>query len=200
MNKLRFALVASLLMTVACSSIGLHSEPRDQVRAVDNTAEYMNEIVKLKQENITLIKDLSAAIKRNIELETMLAERVKQQSIEDVEVSKQEEVKSKQVIQNAFRAASADVDIYHLGADQETQQLANDAILQKGFMPHYPVLPKGMGVASSTTVFYYDDSFKPVAADLVKALTVAVNSGVKMIRGASPYGKNKLIVHIVGSD
>jgi len=199
MNKLGFALYGSLLMAVACSPVGPLFESGAQVRAGSSTALAENKTTELGQENQTLNKKLNAANKRNSELEMIAAKLAQQLDMKTAELRELRNKPAPAPVEDTSMAASADVDVYHLGVAQETQQIAKDAMQQKGFMPKYPALPDSMGVAYSTTVFYYDDSFIAVAADLVKQLSAALNSEVRIRRGVSPYEKNKLIVHIVGS-
>lgn len=200
MNKLRFALLSSLLMTVACSPIGVLFETGRQARTSTHPVASANETTKQNQENFALNKKLNAANKRNAELEMIAAKLAKQLDMKTAELRELKNRPDPALVQeDTSMAASADVEVYHLGVDQGTQQIAKDAMQQKGFMPKYPSMPDNMGVAYSTTVFYYNDGFIPVAASLVKELAAALNSEVKIMRGVSPYGKNKLIVHIVGN-
>lgn len=202
MNKLRFVLLGSLFMTAACSSIGPIFESGDQMKVNSNAAASRNESMKLKRGNQALNEKLGSANKHIAELEMIAAKLAQQLEIKTAELRELNNRPMPTVqalrVQDVAQAASADVDVYHLGVDQHIQQIAKDAMQQKGFMPHYPALPDTMGMASSTTVFYYDDSFVSVAANLVKQLAGVLNSEVKIMKGVSPYKRNKLIVHMIG--
>lgn len=94
-------------------------------------------------------------------------------------------------------AASAELDIYTQKIAPSLQQSIADALAKVDFKATFPDKRKSMKMTKETTVFYYDKSYKPVAEQLVQHLTDITKSKVILRKGASPFGKNKIIAHII---
>ena len=96
-------------------------------------------------------------------------------------------------------AASTDLHVYSKKMDAALQRSIISSMQAKGFKPQLPKLLASMSLSSSTTVFYYDDSYKPAARKLVDILKTQSGKDVVLRKGVSPYPKNKIIVHLIGS-
>ena len=94
--------------------------------------------------------------------------------------------------------AASDLDIYTQRIAPSLQQSLGKAISKDGFKPAFPSLPAGMDLAESTSVFFYDASYKSVAEKLVETLASITKGRISLHKGASHYPKNKIIVHIIG--
>jgi len=94
--------------------------------------------------------------------------------------------------------AASDLDIYTHKIAPSLQQSLGEAMSNDGFKPEFPSRPAGMGLSRSTTVFFYDVTYKPVAEKLVKTLASITRGSIALRKGASPYPKNKIIVHMIG--
>jgi len=94
-------------------------------------------------------------------------------------------------------AGSADLHVYSKKMATGLERSIIMSMQSKGFKPKRPKLLPSMSLSNATTVFYYDESYKLVAGDLVKVLK-AQNKGVRLRKGVSSYPKNKIIVHLIG--
>ncbi|MDQ6969901.1 MAG: hypothetical protein Q9M16_05280 [Mariprofundus sp.] len=101
-------------------------------------------------------------------------------------------------VQSGVSPASANVDIYMKHVSAIVKQELVSAIQAKGFKPKFPKLLDSMNLSSQTTVYYYHRSYEAVAQDMVKLLAASSHDVVTLKRGASPYAKNKIIVHVIG--
>lgn len=95
-------------------------------------------------------------------------------------------------------AKSANVDIYTVKISSSLQQHITDTVGKKGFTAKFPAKSESMSMADTTTVFYYDTSYKAVAKMLADELASMSSGNVSLRKGASPYSKNKIIAHIIG--
>ena len=95
-------------------------------------------------------------------------------------------------------AASVDLHVYSKAMNASSQRSIIGAIQAKGFKPQSPKLLASMSLSNSTTVFYYDDSYKSVARTLVQILKSQRSKDVVLRKGVSPYPKNKIIIHLIG--
>jgi len=95
--------------------------------------------------------------------------------------------------------ASANVDVYVKHISRALKQRIIDSIQTSGFQPKFPKRLDSMHLSDNTTVYYYDRSYAPVAQRMVHSLQANSSSKVILRRGASPYAKNKIIVHIIGN-
>ncbi|PIP01625.1 MAG: hypothetical protein COW18_00410 [Zetaproteobacteria bacterium CG12_big_fil_rev_8_21_14_0_65_54_13] len=95
-------------------------------------------------------------------------------------------------------AASVDLDIYNAQIAPELQQAVTQALAEKGFKGKYPAPSEKMSMADTTTVFYYDKSYKGLAESLLAVLTDVSKARVVLRKGSSPYPANKIIVHMIG--
>jgi len=95
--------------------------------------------------------------------------------------------------------AATDLDVFTQKIASSLQQSIGEALSKVGFKPKFPERPASMGLSRATTVFYYDASYKAAAEKLVKSLADITSGNVFMRKGASPYPRNKIIVHIIGN-
>ncbi len=95
-------------------------------------------------------------------------------------------------------AADVDLDVYSTGVSETDASQIENAMKLKGFQPHYPTLPKTMTMSRTTTVYYYDSNYIPVAGALAQDLANTLNHKVVTRKGASSFPKNKIIVHMRG--
>jgi len=72
------------------------------------------------------------------------------------------------------------------------------ALREHGFVPDYPSLPQGMGMASKTTVFYYDAGYIETAGVVAQLLARVLKTNVTIQKGVSQMPANKLIAQISG--
>lgn len=98
----------------------------------------------------------------------------------------------------AATAASADLDIYTANIAPALQQSVAQALIEKGFKGKYPPPSEKMSMANTTTIFYYDKSYKGVAESLLAILARVTNAKVVLRKGSSPFARNKIIVHMIG--
>jgi len=96
-------------------------------------------------------------------------------------------------------SAASDLDVYTYKIALSLQQGIGKSISKGGFKAKFPVRPDSMALSRSTTVFYYDASYKSVAEKLVTSLATITKGNVLLRKGASPYPKNKIIVHLIGN-
>lgn len=167
----------------------------------------------VKHENQQLRDDLADARARVTELEAQI------RSMDRKLVSAISRLKANSKLASAKKAASAkahakttstpasldsliatsDLDVYVQRIARPLQQDIGATLSQRGFKPKFPVRPAGMGLSRTTTVFYYQARYKPVANKLVKILSDITKDDVLLKKGASPYPGNKIIVHIIGN-
>jgi len=95
--------------------------------------------------------------------------------------------------------ATSDLDVYMQKIAHPLQQDIGAVISKRGFKPKFPVRPAGMGLSRTTTVFYYNARYKPVAQQLVNTLGDVTKGNVLLRKGASHYPDNKIIAHIIGN-
>jgi len=95
--------------------------------------------------------------------------------------------------------ASADLDIFTRETAASLQQSMVEAMNKDGYKAKFPERPASMRLSNATTVFYYDASYKAVAEQLATSLTAVTRGHVSLRKGASPYPKNKIIAHIIGT-
>jgi len=96
------------------------------------------------------------------------------------------------------KPALANVDVYVKHVSSASKQRMVDSIQAQGFQPKLLKLRDSMSLSDNTTVYYYDSSYERVAQRMVQALQASSGSKVTLRQGASPYAKNKIIVHIIG--
>ena len=107
-------------------------------------------------------------------------------------------VRSKASAVTAAKPESADLDIYTVKISNSLQQQIAKTIVKKGFASNFPVKSESMSMTSTTTVFYYDESYMMVAKTLADELAHMSGSKVILRKGASAFSKNKIIAHIIG--
>lgn len=98
----------------------------------------------------------------------------------------------------ASGAAEVDLDVYERNLGRSAHNRVVLALRERGFVPDYPELPHGMGMASKTTVFYYDTRFIHTAGVVAQELASVLKSNVTIQKGVSPLPANKLVVQISG--
>jgi len=206
MHKSNFALFAILLMLSACSAVGgifgsSEEEAVEKEIVVTHPAaepatlsaaqlETLNDNLRLIRENRVLEARLAAAAARNAKLEARIAQ-LTQKQVKPVTMP---------VVRPVSLVSSADVEIYQRDVVPLIQQKIASAVQQRGFSPKYPSLPDAMGMASKTTVFYYDRSYISTAGILAQELAAVLKVPVAAKKGASSFARNKIIIQIIGSD
>lgn len=165
---------------------------------------------RLEDEKNTLRLDLSDAHDRIAELETHVKnldqklEKSKQSAKDNgnkaatKKTTVKTDKKQPKNLAPAATAAAAELDIYTVKISTSLQQQIAESIGKKGFVATFPEKSKTMSMTDSTTVFYYDSSYRAVAKLLTDELTEMSGSSVTLRKGASPFSKNKIIVHIIG--
>ncbi len=155
---------------------------------------------RLEDEKNELRLDLADAHERIGELETRI--KSLDQALERKKVSpKISNMKSRAAGAATVVATpeTADVDIYTVDIEEALRQNIADGLGNKGFAAKFPAKRQSMSMANSTTVFYYNDSYKQVALQLVKDLSEMSKRKVILRKGASPFKKNKIVAHIIGN-
>ncbi|OIO69135.1 MAG: hypothetical protein AUJ57_09590 [Zetaproteobacteria bacterium CG1_02_53_45] len=157
---------------------------------------------RLEDEKNELRLDLADARERINELETQVksldqALEKKKTTAHRAETASLSRGSSTGVASEA-RPETADVDIYTVNIAESQQQGITAELGKTGFAAKFPEKRKSMDMANRTTVFYYHDSYKHVAERLVKALGDVSSGKVLLRKGASPFGRNKIVVHIIG--
>lgn len=159
---------------------------------------------RLKKENSSLreklddaqarVADLEARIKK---LDNRLTARAARRSTPAATAPKGA-AKPKTPASTSATAASADLDIYTANIAPALQQSLAQALVEKGFKGKYPPPSEKMSMANTTTIFYYDKSYKGVAESLLAILADITKAKVILRKGSSPYANNKIIVHMIG--
>lgn len=95
-------------------------------------------------------------------------------------------------------AAAVDLNIYERNMGRSAHNQVVLALREHGFVPDYPSLPQGMGMASKTTVFYYDAGYIETAGVVAQLLARVLKTNVTIQKGVSQMPANKLIAQISG--
>jgi len=156
---------------------------------------------KLKESNIRM-KELEHQIRRMDHKITSQKSALKSAKRKINKANAAKKVTQKKSASNATPStatnASANIDIYTQQMGPSLQHSITNAIEAKGFKPKFPKLLESMSLTKKTTVFYYNESYQKVAANLAQVL-IASNIGEVILRkGVSPYSENKIIVHLIG--
>ncbi|GAV20197.1 hypothetical protein MMIC_P1161 [Mariprofundus micogutta] len=174
---------------------------------------------RLEDEKNELRMDLSDAHERIAELETQIrrmdqalenkkrsATKLKNNPEKNKKASKAKAGKSKVVAtassnnkaaNTSAKPESADLDIYIVSTTEGLQQQINDRLSKHGFAAKFPDKRESMNMANTTTVFYYHNSYKQVARQLVKDLNDITTNKVILRKGASPFSNNKIVAHVI---
>jgi len=157
----------------------------------------------LQQENSRLREELDDASTRVVDLEAQIRRLDNRLTARAASKSAAKEAVAKPDAKGKVKpvdatAATVDLDIYNAKIAPELQQAVMQALAQKGFKGKYPAPSEKMSMADTTTVFYYDKSYKGVAESLLAVVADVSKARVLLRKGSSPYPANKIIVHMIG--
>jgi len=167
---------------------------------------------KLKQENRRLQEALSDANARVMQLEARIRKldnrltgktsprQRKTYVAEPKRVMVAAQPKAKSPLQTVRKPspATADLDLYTSNIAPSLLTAMTEKLSEHRFHAKFPAPSAKMSMATTTTVFYYDRSYKRVANDLLSVLSDVSKKRVILRRGSSPFAKNKIVVHLVG--
>jgi len=168
----------------------------------------------MKQENLRLGEELTDAKARVSELEgqikrmdhklvnAMASLKKRKKKAGRKKSIQKKPAKTKPVAAHASLSdmiASTDLDVYTRKIPASVQQSIGKVMNKDGYKVKFPEPSASMSFSDTTTVFYYDADYKAVAKQLATSLATVIHEHVSIRKGASPYPKNKIIAHIIGT-